>query len=57
MHCDELLGSTKLSAIAEDENKDGVAGTAKAVRKSTVTVKRKKPAPKKAGRKAIGIKS
>ncbi len=57
MHCDELLEPTKLDAIAKDANKDGVAGSAKPVRKSTVTGKRNKPAPKKAGRKAIGIKS
>jgi ribosome-associated protein len=57
MHCDEAIEPVKLDAMAADENKKDVAGAAKAVRKSTVNTKREKPAPKKAGRKAIGIKS
>jgi ribosome-associated protein len=57
MHCDEALDSVEQGAIATDENKNDVADTAKPVRKSTVETKRKKPVPKKAGRKAIGIKS
>jgi ribosome-associated protein len=57
MHCDEAIEPVKLDAMAADENKKDVAGAAKAVRKSTVNTKREKLAPKKAGRKAIGIKS
>jgi ribosome-associated protein len=54
MHCDE---PAEPGVIAADENKNDVAAVAKPVRKSTVTTKRKKPAPSRAGRKAIGIKS
>lgn len=57
MHCDNAIEPMELDVIAADENKNDVAGAAKPVRKSTVNIKRKKPAPKKAGRKAIGIKS
>ncbi len=54
MHCDE---PAKSGAIAADESKNDVAAAGKPVRKSAVTTKRKKPAPSRAGRKAIGIKS
>jgi len=54
MHCDE---PAKPGAIAADEHKNNAAAVAKPVRKSTVVTKRRKPAPSRAGRKAIGIKS
>ena len=57
MHCDEAIGPAKLDANAADENKNDAANVAKSVSKLTVDTKRKKQAPKKAGRKAIGIKS
>ena len=57
MHCDEGIEQVKLDGIAAEENKKGVVGAGKPVRKSTVNTKRKVPAPSRAGRKAIGIKS
>ena len=57
MHCDEAIEPEKLDGIATDENKKDVVGAGKPVRKSTVNTKRKMPAPSRAGRKAIGIKS
>lgn len=57
MHCDGVIEPEKPDAIANVENKNDVADVPKPVRESTVSAKRKKPAPKKAGRKAIGIKS
>lgn len=57
MHCDDAIEPAKADAIAANENKIDVAGAAQPVRKSTVNPKPKKPAPKKAARKAIGIKS
>jgi ribosome-associated protein len=57
MHCDEAIESGKLDGIAADENKKNVAAADKPVRKSIVNTKRKMPAPSRAGRKAIGIKS
>lgn len=57
MHCDEAIGPAKLDANAADENKNDAANVAKSVSKLAVNTKRKKQAPKKAGRKAIGIKS
>ena len=57
MHCDEAIGQVKLDGIAAEENKKGVVGAGKPVRKSTVNTKRKVPAPSRAGRKAFGIKS
>ena len=57
MHCDEGIEQVKLDGIAAEENKKDVVGAGKPVRKSTVNTKRKVPAPSRAGRKAIGIKS
>ncbi|PCI80617.1 MAG: hypothetical protein COB20_02880 [SAR86 cluster bacterium] len=57
MHCDKELESANSDAIAFYENKNEIAGAAMPVRKSTVNAKRQKPAPSRAGRKAIGIKS
>ena len=57
MHCDEAIEPAKLDGVAADENKKDVVGAAKPVRKPAMKAKRKMPAPKKAGRKAIGIKS
>tara|TARA_B110000438_G_scaffold265616_1_gene279093 strand:+ start:142 stop:558 length:417 start_codon:yes stop_codon:yes gene_type:complete len=57
MHCDEAIEPVTLDGIATDENKKHGVGAGKPIRKSTVNTKRKMPAPKKAGRKAIGIKS
>jgi ribosome-associated protein len=57
MHCDEAIDQVKLDGIAAEENKKDVVGAGKPVRKSTVNTKRKVPAPSRAGRKAIGIKS
>ena len=57
MHCDEGIEQVKLDGIAAEENKKDVVGAGKPVRKSTVNTKRKMPAPSRAGRKAIGIKS
>jgi ribosome-associated protein len=57
MHCDEAIEQVKLDGIAAEENKKDVVGAGKPVRKSTVNTKRKVPAPSRAGRKAIGIKS
>lgn len=57
MHCDEAMEPAQQDAIAVSESEESVAVVAKPVRKSTVNTKRKKPAVKKAGRKAIGIKS
>jgi ribosome-associated protein len=57
MHCDEAVEPVKSDGIAADENKKDVVGAGKPVRKSTVNAKRKMPAPSRAGRKAIGIKS
>ena len=57
MHCDEAIEQVKLDGIAAEENKKDVVGAGKPVRKSTVNTKRKMPAPSRAGRKAIGIKS
>lgn len=57
MHCDNALEPVEEDAIAADENKKDVTAVAKPVRKSVVNSKRKKPAPSRAGRKAIGIKS
>ena len=57
MHCDEAIEQVKLDGIAAEENKKGVVGAGKPVRKSTVNTKRKVPAPSRAGRNAIGIKS
>ena len=57
MHCDEALEPAEQDSIAANENEKDVAGIAKPVRKSTVNTEHKKPMPKKAGRKAIGIKS
>ena len=57
MHCDEAIDSVIKDGIAADENKKNVVGTGKPVRKSIINTKRKMPTPKKAGRKAIGIKS
>ena len=57
MHCDEAIELVKLDGIAAEENKKDVVGAGKPVRKSTVNTKRKVPAPSRAGRKAIGIKS
>tara|TARA_B110000858_G_scaffold198493_1_gene265712 strand:- start:15090 stop:15482 length:393 start_codon:yes stop_codon:yes gene_type:complete len=49
MHCDEAIEPAQQNAILEE--------AAKPVRKSTANTKRKNSMPKKAGRKAIGIKS
>lgn len=57
MHCDEIMEPAQQDAVAVTKNEEGVAVDTKPVRKSTVNTKRKKPAVKKAGRKAIGIKS
>jgi len=57
MHCSEAIEPAKSDGSAADENKKDVVGAGKTVRKSTVNTKRKMPASKKAGRKAIGIKS
>lgn len=57
MHCDEAIESVTLDGFAADENKKNVVGTGKPARKSIINTKRKMPTPKKAGRKAIGIKS
>ena len=57
MHCDEAIELVKLDGIAADVKKKDVVGAGKPVRKSTVNTKRKVPAPSRAGRKAIGIKS
>ena len=54
MHCDEAIEPTQQDAIVTDESK---VDAAKPVRKSAANTKRKKSMPKKAGRKAIGIKS
>ena len=55
MHCDESLESMEPGATTKDEN--DVEDAANPVRKPAVKTKRKKTVPKKAGRKAIGIKS
>ena len=57
MHCDEAIEPVTLDGIATDGNKKHGVGAGKPIRKSTVNTKRKMPAPKKAGRKAIGMKS
>jgi|TARA_B110000881_G_scaffold32873_1_gene25258 ribosome-associated protein len=59
MHCGEAIGLLKSDGTAadENENKKDVIAAGKPVRKSTVNTKRKTPAPSRAGRKAIGIKS
>lgn len=57
MHCVGVIEPEKPDAIADVENKNDVADVPKPVRKSTVSAKPKKPAAKKVGRKAIGIKS
>lgn len=57
MHCEGEIDPKKPDAITDVENKNDVADVPKPVCKSTVIAKSKKPAPKKAGRKAIGIKS
>ena len=57
MHCSEAIEPVKSDGIAVDENKKDVVGASKPVRRSTVNTKRKMPAPSRAGRKAIGIKS
>ena len=55
MHCDEPLELMEPGAATKDEN--DVEDAANPVRKPAVKTKRKKTVPKKAGRKAIGIKS
>ena len=59
MHCGEAIGLLKSDGTAadENENKKDVIAAGKPVRKSIVNTKRKMPAPSRAGRKAIGIKS
>jgi ribosome-associated protein len=59
MHCGEAIGLLKSDGTAadENENKKDVIAAGKSVRKSIVNTKRKMPAPSRAGRKAIGIKS
>ena len=57
MHCGEAIGLLKSDGTAADENEKDVIAAGKPVRKSTVNTKRKTPAPSRAGRKAIGIKS
>ena len=57
MHCDEAIEPVTKGGIAADENKKNVVRTSKSVRTPIINTKRKMPAPKKAGRKAIGIKS
>ena len=54
VHCDEAIEPTQKDAMVAGESK---VDAAKPVRKSTANTKRKKPMPKKAGRKVIGIKS
>ena len=55
MHCDEPLESMEPGAATKDEN--DVEDAANLLRKPAVKTQRKKTVPKKAGRKAIGIKS
>ena len=55
MHCDEPLELMEPGAATKDEN--DVEDAANPVRKPAVKTQRKKTVPKKAGRKAIGIKS
>ena len=59
MHCDQAIEPEKTDTLVSSENNIEVAGSASAkpVKKSTVNTKRNTPAPSKAGRKAIGIKS
>jgi ribosome-associated protein len=57
MHCGEAIGLLKSDGTAADENEKDVIAAGKPVRKSIVNTKRKMPAPSRAGRKAIGIKS
>ena len=59
MHCGETIGLLKADGTVadENENKKDVIAAGKPVRKSIVNTKRKMPAPSRAGRKAIGIKS
>lgn len=57
MHYEDVIESGQPDSITDVKSKDDVADVPKPVRKSTVSAKRKKPAPKKAARKAIGIKS
>jgi hypothetical protein len=47
----------KSDGTAADENEKDVIAVGKPVRKSIVNTKRKMPAPSRACRKAIGIKS
>ena len=59
MHSGETIGLLKSDGTVadENENKKDVIAAGKPVRKSIVNTKRKMPAPSRAGRKAIGIKS
>lgn len=57
MHCGEASDPAKPGAPAADETTRDVVNAGKPARKSTVKTKRKVPAPSRAGRKAIGIKS
>jgi len=57
MHCDEAIEPVKSDGLSSDENKKDFVDAAKPARKSIVKTKRKMPAPSRAGRKAIGIKS
>jgi ribosome-associated protein len=57
MHCGEAIGLLKSDGTAADENEKDVIAAGKPVRKSIVNTKRKMPAPSRACRKAIGIKS
>jgi ribosome-associated protein len=57
MHCGEAIDPLKSEAMSADENKNDDVNAGKPVHNSTVNTKRKVSTPKKAGRKAIGIKS
>jgi len=55
MHCEAAIQPAKTETAAAADTV--IAQTARPRKETTVKPKSKKPAPKKAGRKAIGIKS
>ena len=55
IHCEAAIQPAKTEIVADADT--GIAQTAEPRKEATIKPKRKKPAPKKAGRKAIGIKS
>lgn len=57
MHCDQVIEPAKVDAITNDRSKSDVVDSVKPTSKPTMKTTRKKPAPSRAGRKAIGIKS